>query len=312
MLHQGDAKGRNPDAANTITDVSQPVLSAIMPVTRMAGKLAHLEALLDNCISLGIQIVIVHDEQDSKTGDELEEIVSSANSDLVSLVTKTLYSPGKARNLGIEIATGDWICFWDSDDIPIAQNFLEMVSQAKKSDHKIAVGKFREKSRNVNKVYGNSESEIGRMPGIWRFAFKNELINGRTFPKYRMGEDQVFLAKILVSEKSYFRYEEVVYEYSCDNPGQLTQNRKAISELEFAVKDMLKIIAYPQVGIRVVQTFLSRQILTLLKQGSGKLKLRSVGFIVESSKLGGKDFLIIFLGEFLVSLVNQINYRRSH
>ena len=283
-----------------------------MPVTRMAGKLSHLKPLLDKCVLLGIEIVIVHDEQDSQTGGELKEIVTSVNSEMISLVTKSLFSPGKARNLGIGLARGDWICFWDSDDYPIVENYLEMVSQAEKSDHEIAVGKFRQISGNIKKVYGNAESEIGRMPGIWRFAFKNESIKGRTFPVYRMGEDQVFVAMILVSNQDYFRFEKVVYEYNRDNPGQLTKNQKAISELEFAIKDMLELFVHPQLGIRVVPIFLSRQILTLLKKGTLRLKLRSLGFIVIGFKLGGKNFLFIFLREFLVSLNDQVNSRRNH
>ena len=283
-----------------------------MPVTRMAGKLSHLKPLLDSCVLLGIEIVIVHDEQDSHTGDELKDIVTSVNSELISLITKSLFSPGKARNLGIEITTGEWICFWDSDDYPIAENFLEMVIQAKQSDHKIAAGKFRQLRGDVRKVYGNAESEVGRMPGIWRFAFKKESINGRTFPKYRMGEDQVFLAKILISEQGYFKYEGIVYEYRCENPGQLTKNREAISDLEFAIMDMLEIFASSQVGTRVVPTFLSRQILTLLKSGKPRLKLRSVGFIVKGFKFGCKNFLWILLREILGSLNHKVNFRRSH
>lgn len=284
----------------------------VMPVARMAGKLSHLGPLFENCIVLGIEIVIVHDEQDSKTGDELEEIMRSLNSKMITLITKSLFSPGKARNLGLEFATGDWICFWDSDDNPKPENFLEMVHQAKKSGHEIAAGKFRKISGNVRKVYGNTETEIGRMPGIWRFIFKKESIESATFPEYRMGEDQVFLAKILGSEQDYFRYEEVVYEYNCDNPGQLTKNRRAISDLEFAIKDMLETVTYPQVGNRVAPIFLSKQILTLLKQGSLKLKLSSVGFIAKGFKLVGKNFLMIFFREFLFSLNGQVNFRRNH
>ena len=283
-----------------------------MPVTRMAGKLSHLKPLLDSCVLLGIEIVIVHDEQDSHTGDELKDIVTSVNSELISLITKSLFSPGKARNLGIEITTGEWICFWDSDDYPIAENFLEMVIQAKQSDHKIAAGKFRQLRGDVRKVYGNAESEVGRMPGIWRFAFKKESINGRTFPKYRMGEDQVFLAKILISEQGYFKYEGIVYEYRCENPGQLTKNREAISDLELSIKDMLEIMTVPKIGESVVPTFLSRQILTLMKQGALRLKLRSIGFIAEGFKWGGMRFLFIFLSELLISLEKNINFRRSH
>ena len=198
----------------------------------MAGKLFNLESLLGNCTSLGIEVVIVHDEQDSHTGDEIESIVKSVNSDLVSVITKAVYSPGKARNLGMDRATGEWICFWDSDDNPMPENFLSMVRQAKSQDHEIAIGKFQRINREAIEIYGTAESEVGRMPGIWRFAFKKDSIHGLTFPGYRMGEDQVFLARVDVPYKDFFRFDEIVYEYVCGDVSQLTKNRKAILEIE--------------------------------------------------------------------------------
>jgi hypothetical protein len=122
----------------------------------------------------------------------------------------------------------------------------------------------------------------------------------------------VFLAKILASEQDYFRYEEIVYEYSCDNPGQLTKNRKAISDLQFAIKDMLEIISYPKAGIRVAPNFLSREILTLLKHGAPKLKLRSIGSAAKGFKLGGQEFFMVLVNEMLASLVEYFKFRRNH
>lgn len=283
-----------------------------MPVTRMAGKLSHLEPLLDQCVSLGIEVVIIHDEQDSKTGDELREILTQVDSKLMTLITKTLHSPGKARNLGIAIAQGDWICFWDSDDKPIPEEFLEMVHQAVNSNHEVALGKFRLIGEVARKIYGNSETEIGRMPGIWRFAFKKEFLKGEKFPDYRMGEDQVFLGRILVRTQKVFRYQAVVYEYTNHNLGQLTQNRIAILELQFAIQDMLKIVSCSQGRVGIAPIFLSRQIITLLKEGTPRIKLETFGFIIKGVKNGGKSFLLTFLKEFSVAIKNQISFRRNH
>jgi glycosyltransferase involved in cell wall biosynthesis len=292
--------------------VFQPELTAVMPVTRMAGRLAHLKPLLNKCTSLGLEVVIVHDEQDSKTGYELEEIRSSVNSRSVTLVTKSLFSPGKARNLGLEIASGDWICFWDSDDIPIPESFLEMVHRAGQSDYEVAAGNFLRTAGNVKARYGSAKTEIGRMPGIWRVAFKRDFINGGAFPEYRMGEDQVFLAMILVRLQDYFEFEEIVYEYNCENPGQLTKNQNAILELEFAIRDMLKVISSPKVNNVVALVFLSRQILTLFKHGTPKLKLTLIGVVAKGVKLGGSEFLITFIKEIFASLEHKLISRRKH
>lgn len=292
--------------------MSKPELTAVIPVANMAGRLSNLESLLRKCILHGIEVVIVHDEQDSSTGNEIDEIVKSVNSALVSIITKSVYSPGKARNLGIEKATGDWICFWDSDDIPLPEIFIQMVRQAKLLGHEIAVGKFRRIDGNKMEIYGNYETEVGRMPGIWRFAFKKESVENLTFPPYRMGEDQVFLAKITLPYSGFFKFDEIVYEYLCGDNGQLTKNRKAILELAGAIEEMLLNISHSTITNRLHLIFLSRQILTILKHGNPKLRFGLIKILLKAFKVSGKKFWSIFLTEFALSLKNQLKFRGKH
>jgi glycosyltransferase involved in cell wall biosynthesis len=292
--------------------VLKPELTAVIPVANMPGKLANLEPILRESILLGIEVVIVHDEQDSVTGGEIEEIVKSLDSELVSVITKSVFSPGKARNLGIERATGDWICFWDSDDKPLPEVFLSMVRDAKLRGQEMALGKFRQVSGDRDEIFGTSETEVGRMPGIWRFAFKKESIDGLAFPAYRMGEDQVFLAEVIVHFEDFFRYDEIVYEYVCGQVNQLTKNRKAILELEFAIEDMLRKISQTPNKNRIHFIFLSRQILTILKHGNLRLKLKLLIFVVKALMSSGKDFLNVFSNEFKISLKKQLQIRGNH
>jgi glycosyltransferase involved in cell wall biosynthesis len=278
----------------------------------MAGKLANLESILRESSLLGIEVVIVHDEQDSVTGSEIEEIVKSLNSELVSVITKSVFSPGRARNLGIERATGDWICFWDSDDRPLPEVFLSMVRDAKSRGQEMALGKFRRVNGDKNEIFGTSETEVGRMPGIWRFAFKKECIDGLAFPAYRMGEDQVYLAEVIVHYEVFFKYDEIVYEYVCGNVDQLTKSRKAILDLEFAIEDLLIRISQSSIKNRIHLIFLSKQILTILKSGNSRLRLKLVSFVVRALMLSGMDFFNIFSAEFKISLKKQLLTRRNH
>ena len=288
--------------------VSKPELTAVIPVANMAGKLSNLESLLRKCILIGIEVVIVHDEQDSDTGNEIEEIVKSVNSGLVSIITKSVYSPGKARNLGIEKAQGDWICFWDSDDNPLPEVFMLMVRQAKLLGHEIAVGKFRRIDGNKIEIYGTNETEVGRMPGIWRFAFKRESFGKLTFPGYRMGEDQVLLTKIAIPHSDFFQFNEIVYEYVCSGIGQLTKNRKAIMELNDAIEEMLLRISYSTITNRIHLIFLSRQILTMFKHGNLKNRFTLVKLLYKAFKVSGKKFWLIFPTELAISLKNQFKF----
>jgi uncharacterized protein YidB (DUF937 family) len=54
-------------------------LSVIIPMTRMAGRMQNLDSWLSNSAGLPINIVIVHDIQDSFTAEELKELVKKYN-----------------------------------------------------------------------------------------------------------------------------------------------------------------------------------------------------------------------------------------
>jgi hypothetical protein len=82
--------------------------------------------------------------------------------------------------------------------------------------------------------------------------------------------------------------------------------------VQFAIQDMLKIIAYPVNNNRVLRIFLSRQIVTLFKHGSPKLKLSSIASIAKGIKVDGRGFFLIFLNEFSMSLKKQVKFGRSH
>ncbi len=282
-------------------------MTAIIPVTRMAGKLSHFETLLIDCTSLGIEVVIVHDKQDNETGRELDKILHSVNSNLVTLITESVFSPGKARNLGFEKATGVWICFWDSDDNPLPEILLDMVRQADINSHQIAVGAFRKISSKRKKTYGSSEIEIGRMPGIWRFAFKREIIQKTFFPMYRMGEDQIFLARLNLYSKDIFHFEKVVYEYIIGNSGQLTKSIDAIRDLQFGIMDLCDLILSSQKENKINLIFFAKQALTIIKYGTLKLRLKLAFIVYKIYKKYGNKFILLLLNEFIFAFKVRLN-----
>ena len=97
------------------------LLTAIVPVTKMAGKLQHFEEWLSICRGLPIEIIVCHDVQDDQTGPELTKIFESLNLENKLIFLEGTYdSAGLARNAGIPLASGEWIVFWDSDDLPDA------------------------------------------------------------------------------------------------------------------------------------------------------------------------------------------------
>ncbi|MCL1950250.1 MAG: glycosyltransferase family 2 protein [Turicibacter sp.] len=63
-----------------------------------------------------IEIIVVDDHSDQFIKEEVKEVCKNVgNARLIENLTN-VYSAGKARNMGIEVSTGEWIIFSDSDD----------------------------------------------------------------------------------------------------------------------------------------------------------------------------------------------------
>jgi hypothetical protein len=73
-------------------------------------------------------------------------------------------------------------------------------------------------------------------PGLWRFAFKSDLLSDTKFPELSMAEDQIFIADVLGKSENLSCFQEVVYEYWNHPSGQLTKNVEKIGQLNVAVE----------------------------------------------------------------------------
>ena len=169
------------------------ILTAVIPVTRMASRLENLENTLLQCRDNRVKVVLVHDVQDGQTGPELQNLVHKitiSHSPFITLIERYCGSAGLARNLGRNFVNTEWIAFWDSDDIASVREFLQMVIEAKEHNDQLAIGGYRvldSSSKLPISIGGyiekkaNREAEIFLNPGLWRWAFQNELINSIKF-----------------------------------------------------------------------------------------------------------------------------------
>ena len=102
-------------------------------------------------------------------------------------------------------------------------------------------------------------------PGIWRFIFRRSAIVNTNFPPYRMGEDQVFLARLLINESSVYFSDKNVYLYVDGEGGQLTKDKKAVSEILLAIDEITQIITHNSWQYSYLRVMRTRMITTALK-----------------------------------------------
>jgi glycosyltransferase involved in cell wall biosynthesis len=216
------------------------LLSILVPIKNMASRLTHIEIWLQRISRYDSEVIFIVDSSSDETFSNLHAIVDSNNYKKVKIIKGNFDGPGDARNFGIAHASGDWIAFWDSDDNPNVDAFMNMVNNAQKAGKQIAVGGWKKVNSNLDisparfkKTYDFNLpyfSKIVRNPGIWRWAFERPIIDGVFFPKLLMGEDQVFLANLNVNWLKVYRAKENVYNYIQGNPSQLTASRLAIND----------------------------------------------------------------------------------
>jgi glycosyltransferase involved in cell wall biosynthesis len=222
-------------AMNTTT----PLLSVVVPIGSRKGDISQLAEWVPLAAALEIEVILVHDFQDLQTKLALNNFMGKNNSAKVKFLEGEFRSPGKARNFGIQQASGKWICFWDSDDHPNVTKFLNMVNQAELASANVCVGNFEKLNLVTGKVSKKRfsknrlllEMEIAKDPGIWRFAFDKNSIEDIKFENFRMGEDQSFLAEALFRCKYVHINDDFVYRYFVGSDLQLTNQKNAVREV---------------------------------------------------------------------------------
>ena len=115
-------------------------LTAIVPVGPahlLKNRLKNWAAEA-NRFSSELTLIIVLDSNDSKAIQQVY-LEGFVNADIIQ---GTFGSPGSARNAGLRNINSRWICFWDCDDEPKIERFIEMVKAAELQDNQVAIGNF--------------------------------------------------------------------------------------------------------------------------------------------------------------------------
>ena len=185
--------------------LSRPLLiSAIVPIAGFPNGTQQIESWTSALELRDFEVILVVDSEELKTkaqvkilADRLRKITK------VSVLESHCRNPGGSRNLGLSIASGSWITFWDCDDIPNPSRFVEMVIEAETCGKDIAIGEFTIQNGVRHRLKPHKSTDPSNIfesvavnPGLWRFAIKSDIAKLLRFPDLRMAEDQVYLYEL--------------------------------------------------------------------------------------------------------------------
>lgn len=266
--------------------------SIIVPCHNTFGRESNFQETLSKIDSDIVQLIVVFDNLDEKSQSRIVQILDVYPNLEPNLVKGNFGSPGAARNAGLEIARHDWIVFWDFDDLPNFHAVRNGIELAVLNNYDCVVGGYKtiradqNGAEDSNHLNSNYLDQISFNPGIWRFAFSRKVISTYLFPEISMGEDQVFVGRILMTLPLILVSDQIFYSYFIGDENQVTRQKHLFSDLLISSELLLKELDNAQnVNKKFVSRLVLRQLMTAILRGNGKVKLLSALKLLRNTSL---------------------------
>lgn len=204
---------------STKTDSNLPLISVIVPVYNVAPYL-HLcvDTILQQTYS-NLEIILVASKSDDDSVDICDSYVSKDSR--ISVIHTPAEGLSKARNVGIDIAKGEYLIFIDSDDF-IAPDFIEtlytLLIESKSDIAQCDFLRVPQETRRADALYSDSirlfsgrdmcynfyDLELGYTTVVaWSKIYRRKLFEGIRYPVGRLHED------VATTHKLFYRANQV-------------------------------------------------------------------------------------------------------
>lgn len=221
----------------------KPLISVIIPIYNVEK---YLRKCLDSVLAqsyINLEIILI----DDGSTDQCFEICDTygKKDSRIKVVHKENGGISSARNIGLDMATGEYICFVDSDDYISVDMCEEMFFHINKEEADIAIAGISFDSglrkadlcKSEYATYGNKElvkeyllnSYINNV--VWNKLYHKELLNGLRFMDIARHEDVIFTTQVLSKVK------KAVYINQCFYTQYLREG--SIERTLFGEKDLL-------------------------------------------------------------------------
>ena len=205
-------------------------ISVIIPVYNVEK---YLRECLDSVINQTLKDIEIICVNDGSTDNSLEILKEYEKQDSrIKIIDKKNEGVAAARNDGIRIATGEFVCFIDPDDYyPLVDILEDLYTNAKQNNVYICGGEFScftNNDRNLTQNYGDTfegylfpENKLIKYSdyqfdyGYHRFIYnKNFLLQNKIFfPKYKRFQDPPFMVNAMITAGNFYALNKITYAY---------------------------------------------------------------------------------------------------
>lgn len=227
------------------------LISVIVPVYNVEKYLKECIDSLINQTYTNIEIILVDDGSTDKSGNICDDY--AAIDTRIKVIHKQNEGLGYARNTGLEICTGKYVTFIDSDDIAESDFIEQLMNEVVNKNIDTCIGGFKRVDNEGNIVFQKSYSSevfygddvynklFARMLGstpkvrdairmsVWNALYSMDIIRKH---RIRFPSERVFISEDIIWDSEYYRYAQAVsvigstsYRYRI-TPGSLTQKYK--------------------------------------------------------------------------------------
>ena len=259
------------------------LVSIIVPVY---GVEAYLSMCVDSLLAQiyeNIEIILVDDE----SPDHCPKICDaySEKDSRVRVFHKKNGGAASARNVGLDNASGKYICFVDSDDIACKTYISSLIERLKTAEADLAVCGyyclFQSKKERIecfrsNQVVSQKEYLLQFLEDwtcglIWNKIFIREKIGTVRFPEGHKIDDEFFTYQVVMNSSKVVLFDEPLYEYRMRTSSVMgaskKYNGKLISDkLEYIVERYEKVTAgFPELSDAYLHNLMDNLIILLRK-----------------------------------------------
>ena len=227
------------------------LVTVIVPVYNVEK---YIKECIDSVIKqtyTNIEIVLVDDGSKDESGKICDDY--AAKDSRIKVIHKQNEGLGFARNSGLEISTGKYVTFIDSDDVAECDLIEQLMKEVIDKDVDTCIGGFKRITEDGKAVFQESYTRdffsgddvynklFARMLGsapdahdairmsVWNVLYSMDIIRKHNI---RFPSERVFISEDIVWDSEYYRYAQAVsviestaYHYRI-TPGSLTQKYK--------------------------------------------------------------------------------------
>lgn len=205
-----------------------PKVSVIVPVYNAEKYLSKCINSIANQTMKDIEIIMVNDGSTDSSLEIIEKYQNLYKNKMI-IIDKKNGGAGSARNIGLDIATGEFIKFVDADDYLKLDVIDKMYNIAK--EHKVSlvrgnnqtiIGPFKTidtcswsnlKGNQIVDVRKNKDYIITESPGIGNKLINRRLFDDLRFPDKTKWEDLAIMPVVIASSEKIYHMDEPVYNY---------------------------------------------------------------------------------------------------